>query len=72
VHDVDKRMLPRREQTLTTSLGDVSVKIVSLPDGGRRWKLEYDDVARLAAQSGEDYLTVHKRLAAEVAGELGD
>ncbi|MFV2089599.1 MAG: nickel pincer cofactor biosynthesis protein LarC, partial [Pseudomonadales bacterium] len=72
VHDVDKRMLPRREQTLTTSLGDVSVKIVSLPDGGRRWKLEYDDVARLATQSGEDYLTVHKRLAAEVAGELGD
>jgi uncharacterized protein (TIGR00299 family) protein len=72
VHDVEKRMLPRREQTLTTSLGEVSVKFVALPDGSERWKLEYDDVARLARKTDKDYLSVHQRLQFEIAQQLED
>lgn len=52
---VTKRMLPRRERTIATSLGEVRVKVASLPNGAERWKPEHDDVAALAERAGEDY-----------------
>ncbi len=70
VHPVEKRMLPRETRRVDTALGSVQVKIATLPDGGRRWKLEHDDVARLAAERGEDYLDVHGRLNEAVAAAL--
>lgn len=69
-HSVVKRMLPRRERTVATSLGDVRVKVVALPDGRTRWKSEHDDIAALAAGRGEDYLAVKARVDREIAAEL--
>jgi len=66
IHDVEKRMLKREERRIETSLGVVSVKIVTLPDGGSRWKLEYDDVARIALEPGRDYLATNQQLLEEV------
>jgi hypothetical protein len=50
----------------------VRVKIVSLPDGSQRWKLEHDDVARLAAELGRDYLTLRQVLNEETAALLAE
>ena len=63
---VTKRMLPREERTVTTSLGDVRVKIVTLPGGSRRWKPEHDDIAAIAERQGADYLTTKAALTREV------
>ena len=70
IEEVEKRMLPREIRTVATSLGEVRVKMAILPNGARRWKLEHDDVARLARQAGKDYLSVRRQLAAEVSGLL--
>jgi uncharacterized protein (DUF111 family) len=79
IHPVEKRMLPRRVERVTTSLGAVDVKVVTLPDGKRRWKLEHNDVDLLARQQNRSYLDVHRRLSREVdallngnAGSRGD
>ena len=63
---VTKRMLPREERTIATSLGDVRVKVVTLPDGSRRWKAEHDDIADIAGRQGGDYLTIRAALAREI------
>ncbi|MCY3621329.1 MAG: nickel pincer cofactor biosynthesis protein LarC [Gammaproteobacteria bacterium] len=63
---VTKRMLPREERTVTTSLGDVRVKIVTLPDGSQRWKPEHDDVVALAERHGTDYLTTREAVSRDV------
>ncbi len=69
-HDVEKRLLPRESRSVRTSLGTVGVKIAILPDGGQRWKVEHDDVARLAESTGRDYLGVRAQLDVEVADSL--
>jgi hypothetical protein len=65
-----KRMLPRSLQSVATSYGDVRVKIVELPGGGRRWKVEHDDVKKLAADCGVAYLAIRKEIEAEVRQHL--
>jgi hypothetical protein len=67
IHDVEKIMLPREMRRVQTCLGEVSVKIVQLPHGGRRWKLEHDDVLTLAIRLNRSYLEVRNQLAREVA-----
>ena len=67
---VTKRMLPREERTIETSLGDVRVKVVTLPDGSHRWKPEHDDIAAIAAHNGTDYLTAKAAIARELDREL--
>ncbi|MDE0179234.1 MAG: DUF111 family protein, partial [Gammaproteobacteria bacterium] len=54
---VTKRMLPREARTVATSLGDVRVKIITMPDGSRRWKPEHDDIVAIADETGTGYLT---------------
>ena len=66
-----KRMLPREELSVTTSLGDVRVKRVTQPDGNTRWKTEHDDIQRLAAEHDMDYQRAKSRIDADVAVELG-
>ncbi len=66
MRQVTKRMLPREERTVTTSLGDIRVKIVTLPSGARRWKPEHDDIAAIAQRQGTDYLTTKAALSREV------
>ena len=66
-HRVDKRMLPRQERRIATSLGEVRVKVATLPDGSSRWKSEHDDIAALAAEAGDEYLAVKARIDREIA-----
>lgn len=65
--DVQKWMLPRESVTVPTSLGDVRVKVATLPDGRRRWKVEHDDVLRLARERNEDYLACRDAAEREIA-----
>ena len=67
LHPVGKRMLSRSSVTVPTSFGDVQVKLVQLRRGGeRRWKVEHEDVRRLALQHKLPYLTVRREIDAEV------
>ena len=67
---VAKRMLPREERMIATSLGPVRVKVVTLPDGSHRWKPEHDDIAAIAARNGTDYLTTKAAVARELDRKL--
>ena len=67
LHTVGKRMLSRSLVTVPTSFGEVRVKIVQLGRGSAgRWKVEYEDVKRLALKRGLPYLTVRREIDAEV------
>ena len=66
-----KRVLPRRQQTLSTQLGSVSVKITTQPNGRERFKVEHDDILRLAAEHQLDYLSVQQAVNNEIAQTLG-
>lgn len=57
MRQVTKRMLPREDRTFATTVGDVRAKIVTMPDGSRRWKPEHDDIVAIAEKLGADYLT---------------
>jgi uncharacterized protein (TIGR00299 family) protein len=71
MHAVGKRMLARESIVVPTTFGEVRVKIVRLDQGGRnRWKVEHDDVIRLARQHGMPYLTLRRELDAEVREHL--
>ena len=67
LREVTKRMLPRKETTVATALGDVRVKVVALPDGSTRWKSEHDDIAAIAARTGDDYLTTKAQVDRDIA-----
>jgi uncharacterized protein (DUF111 family) len=41
-----------------------------LPNGVRRWKVEHDDVKRLAAEHGISYLALGKDIESEVREKL--
>ena len=72
LHEVRKRMLPREERLVGTTLGEVRVKIVTLPNGATRWKVEHDDIAAVAARTGRGYLDTKSALEREVEHALGD
>lgn len=64
---VEKFMLPRETRSVSTSLGNVDVKLVQLEDGVSRWKLEHDQVVAVADAARIDYLSARAKLEAEVA-----
>ena len=66
-HDVEKWMLPREAVEFPSSFGAVRLKVAHLPGGAKRWKVEHDDVARLASERGADYLAVKAALEREAA-----
>jgi len=72
VAEVSKRMLPREAASVETSAGAVSIKVVTQLDGHKRWKIEHDDIARLAEETGTDYLAMSRLLNAEVAALMDD
>ena len=55
------------EEFVATALGEVRVKVVTLPDGSTRWKSEHDDIAAIATRTGGDYLTTKARVDREIA-----
>jgi uncharacterized protein (TIGR00299 family) protein len=66
-----KRVLPRQQRTVATQLGSVSVKITTQPNGHERFKVEHDDIQRLAAEHQLDYLSAQQSINDEVARALG-
>ena len=66
-YPVDKTMLPRKIREMETNHGPITVKIVSLPDGSKRWKIEHDDVVAIAEKTNQDYLTTRRELDSWVA-----
>lgn len=65
-----KRILPREQLTISTSLGPVQIKRVVQPDGRLRHKIEHEEVIRLSTESGIDYRTLRARLDREVDDAL--
>jgi len=70
VLEFDKRILPREQLTMSTSLGEVKVKRVTQPNGQLRWKSEHEDILRLAEQAGLDYRSAKTQIDYEIAGLL--
>ena len=68
---IAKRVLPRQQRTVATQLGSVSVKITTQPNGHERFKVEHDDIQRLAAEHQLDYLSAQQSINDEVARALG-
>lgn len=66
LHTVHKRMLKRELRKLNTSFGELSVKIVTLPDGTTRWKSEHDHITRIAQEVDMPYLRVKEKIDAEI------
>ncbi len=66
----EKRMLPRTRKAMQTSLGEVTIKEVTQPDGRTRWKIEHDDIVRAAAAAELDYASARRLLEAEVQAAL--
>lgn len=57
-----RRILPRREETVTWRGQQIRLKRVDLPGGGERAKPEFEDVARAAAALGMTPLSVYRGL----------
>jgi hypothetical protein len=62
-----RRILPRLMKSVSVFGHDVSLKVVTLPDGSVRVKPEFDDVDRVAASTGKAHADVYA--AAINAGE---
>jgi pyridinium-3,5-bisthiocarboxylic acid mononucleotide nickel chelatase len=65
--DARRRLLPRRSETIATSLGEVRVKVAWLPDGSERLAPEFDDLARLADAHKMALERVRQRVQEEIA-----
>jgi uncharacterized protein (DUF111 family) len=61
---VTRRALPRTTRSVMVAEQPVSVKVVALPNGGRRAKPEFDDVRRVAEQLGRPIREVFDEAAA--------
>jgi hypothetical protein len=57
---VERRVLERSSQTVSTSLGDLRVKVCSHLDGSQRLAPEYEDCARLARANNIPLLSVYE------------
>jgi hypothetical protein len=64
---VEKLMVPREIREMSTTYGTVRIKVAQDP---LRWKVEYDDLKRIAARRRESIATVRAALAAEIRDSL--
>ena len=60
---VSRRALPRENRTIEVFGHPVSLKTVTLPDGGERSKAEYEDVRRLVSATGRTTAEVMEAIA---------
>jgi uncharacterized protein (TIGR00299 family) protein len=67
-----KRVLQREQHSVTTSLGDVSVKVISRPDGHETFKVEHADILQAALDHQLDYLSAERKIIDEVRRFLGN
>jgi uncharacterized protein (TIGR00299 family) protein len=66
-YPVERMILQRQSKKMKTRFGEVTVKIVELPDGSKRITPEYDELKKLAAAKKLPL----KRIYDEVMGRLG-
>lgn len=59
-----RTVLPREEGEVETPYGVICIKTVTLPDGSRRSKPEYEDVAEAARAAGKPFNEVARDIAA--------
>jgi len=57
---MDRHKLDRQSETVSTPLGDVRIKVVTLPDGQKRMTVEDDDARRLASDKSTTTDAVRK------------
>ena len=57
----ERRELAREEAVVRLSEGEVRLKVVTLPDGTRRARPEYESLALLANATGQDLDTLAAR-----------
>ena len=69
-HSVTKHMVPREYRNIQTRYGPVRVKIAMLSGSDSRWKVEHEDLARLAREEGLQYLKVKQQVEEDVRTEL--
>jgi uncharacterized protein (TIGR00299 family) protein len=67
-----KRVLPRQQRSVPTSLGEVSVKVILRPSGQETFKVEHADILRAASKNQLDYLSAERRIIEDVKRSLGD
>lgn len=65
-----KMVLPRQIVNVPTSLGEISAKVVLQPNGGHRFKSEHDEIMRLSKENGEPYLSLKRKIDAEIESFL--
>ena len=70
-HSVTKHMVPREIRNVQTRYGSVRVKIATLSSSETKWKVEYEDLAKLAREKGLRYFTVKEQVEKDVREELG-
>ena len=58
-YPVSRMLLARAAKKVTTRFGEVTVKIITQPDGSRRATPEYDDLKRIAAAKRISLKTIH-------------
>ena len=71
IQNMERAVLPREIRKVATSLGEIRVKTVTLPDGERRSYPEYDDVAELCRTSGRPFPEIFNKLYAETNPQDG-
>ena len=65
IQPMERAVLPREIRRVATSLGEIRVKTVTLPDGRQRSYPEYDDVATACRASGRAFPDVYHTLYSE-------
>ena len=65
IQQMERAVLPREIRQVATSLGEIRIKTVTLPDGKKRSYPEYDDVATVCRTSGLSFPDVYNTLYSE-------
>jgi hypothetical protein len=62
---MQRTVLPRNNETISTSLGGVDVKIIETPEG-KRFVPEYESIAAIARERGISFQQVYKQVEADL------
>lgn len=62
-----KKFLNREYLKVSTSFGDVNIKLVTQPNGRKRWKSEYEDIKAIAKKLNTDYFALKQSIDNEIS-----
>ncbi len=65
---MERTVLPREDCVMTTSLGQVNVKVVER-NGEKEYLPEYESMAEIAREKGIPFMQVQKKITAEICGD---